>query len=630
MAVQVGPNSTPVPGAGSIKEIYPELGVVSKYGEGATLVPGSAAEALALSTGATLTPVVAPVASGAPIIDKSFPAPETPEPFTPSSIIDTAGEVLGGLTGTEIAGGLLVGSALMGGAAEPEMPAEPAPRVYDPRGFDVKLDRGTAIDVAGTPIPVINFSRTTPVEQGGLPSGTRPAGDFLPLLSFDASAAPTAQGLDMRSVNLPAPDTSFFIDPVTGQITAAPTQTEGGELAPAPTPMREGGLAAAAKQVANAGRGGDTMLAHITPEEAGVLKALGGAGTINPRTGLPEFFIDKLFKAALPVAAGYLLGPAGAGLFSSGITAGLTVGGITALSTGSFEKGLSAGLGAYGGFGLSQGVSAASAAAAEQELAKQAATSGVSAGTGTLSSTAGGVSAGSVPIGATTTGFTGTGATGFQATAPQIAPSYGSLTAPNALGVDYSSVATGLGGGTATSALTPMQAFNAQVGLPEYSSLYAGTVALPSAIEETEKFKAQQAEAERKRRERLGIYENLAQRTLGGIRMARSGGLMSLAGGGMTYMEAGGTTGPTGVPRDVTGTGDGMSDSVPATIEGVQEARLADGEFVIPADVVADIGNGSSDAGSKKLYDMMDRIRKARHGTTKQPPEINAEALMPA
>jgi hypothetical protein len=43
-----------------------------------------------------------------------------------------------------------------------------------------------------------------------------------------------------------------------------------------------------------------------------------------------------------------------------------------------------------------------------------------------------------------------------------------------------------------------------------------------------------------------------------------------------------------------------MSDSVPADIEGVQEARLADGEFVIPADVVADIGNGSSDAGSKK------------------------------
>jgi hypothetical protein len=133
-----------------------------------------------------------------------------------------------------------------------------------------------------------------------------------------------------------------------------------------------------------------------------------------------------------------------------------------------------------------------------------------------------------------------------------------------------------------------------------------------------------QREEERRRR-----FEEAARRTLGRVNV-RSGGLMQLAGGGMSYMEAGGTTGPTGAPRDVTGTGDGMSDSVPASIEGVQEARLADGEFVIPADVVADIGNGSSDAGSKKLYDMMDRIRKARHGTTEQPPEIQAERLMPA
>jgi len=79
----------------------------------------------------------------------------------------------------------------------------------------------------------------------------------------------------------------------------------------------------------------------------------------------------------------------------------------------------------------------------------------------------------------------------------------------------------------------------------------------------------------------------------------------------------------------VQGAGDGMSDNVPATIEGVQEARLANDEFVVPADVVADIGNGSSSAGAKKLYAMMDKIRSARHGTTKQPPEIDAEKYMP-
>jgi len=78
------------------------------------------------------------------------------------------------------------------------------------------------------------------------------------------------------------------------------------------------------------------------------------------------------------------------------------------------------------------------------------------------------------------------------------------------------------------------------------------------------------------------------------------------------------------------GHGDGMSDSIPATIEGKQPARLADGEFVIPADVVSHIGNGSSKAGSKQLYTMLDRIRKARTGHTKQGKEIKPQKYMPA
>jgi len=78
------------------------------------------------------------------------------------------------------------------------------------------------------------------------------------------------------------------------------------------------------------------------------------------------------------------------------------------------------------------------------------------------------------------------------------------------------------------------------------------------------------------------------------------------------------------------GAGDGMSDSIPATIEGQQPARLADGEFVIPADVVSHIGNGSSKAGSKQLYTMLDRIRKARTGHTKQGKEIKPQKYMPA
>jgi len=82
--------------------------------------------------------------------------------------------------------------------------------------------------------------------------------------------------------------------------------------------------------------------------------------------------------------------------------------------------------------------------------------------------------------------------------------------------------------------------------------------------------------------------------------------------------------------RYLAGPGDGMSDNIKANIDGMQEARLADGEFVIPADVVSHIGNGSSNAGAKKLHKMMDRIRHARTGNPKQGKQIKAEKFLPA
>ena len=78
------------------------------------------------------------------------------------------------------------------------------------------------------------------------------------------------------------------------------------------------------------------------------------------------------------------------------------------------------------------------------------------------------------------------------------------------------------------------------------------------------------------------------------------------------------------------GPGDGMSDDIPATIEGKQPARLADGEFVVPADVVSHLGNGSTKAGAQRLYSMMDKVRKARTGTTKQGKQIKPEKYLPA
>jgi hypothetical protein len=89
-----------------------------------------------------------------------------------------------------------------------------------------------------------------------------------------------------------------------------------------------------------------------------------------------------------------------------------------------------------------------------------------------------------------------------------------------------------------------------------------------------------------------------------------------LAGGG--YLSGGGAL------------GDGMSDDIPAMIGNNQPAALSEGEFVIPADVVSHLGNGSSNAGSKRLYAMMDQVRKDRTGTEKQGNQIDPRRYMPA
>jgi hypothetical protein len=99
----------------------------------------------------------------------------------------------------------------------------------------------------------------------------------------------------------------------------------------------------------------------------------------------------------------------------------------------------------------------------------------------------------------------------------------------------------------------------------------------------------------------------------GGVMRMALGGLGSLAGGGQAgynlgdYSDGG---------RLLRGPGDGVSDSIPASIGNKRPARLADGEFVVPARIVSELGNGSTEAGARKLYSMMDRVQKARGKTT--------------
>lgn len=80
----------------------------------------------------------------------------------------------------------------------------------------------------------------------------------------------------------------------------------------------------------------------------------------------------------------------------------------------------------------------------------------------------------------------------------------------------------------------------------------------------------------------------------------------------------------------LTGPGDGMEDLIPATIDGEQDVLLSDGEFIVPADVVSGLGNGSTDAGARALEGMADRVREARTGTTEQPSALPKEAVLPA
>jgi hypothetical protein len=123
-----------------------------------------------------------------------------------------------------------------------------------------------------------------------------------------------------------------------------------------------------------------------------------------------------------------------------------------------------------------------------------------------------------------------------------------------------------------------------------------------------------------------GIADLTRDPRMGGAVNPADGYNFGFAAGGLSMMpeyRAGG--------RLLRGEGDGMSDDIPAVIrgKGVQRAALADGEFVIPADVVSHLGNGSTEAGAKKLYQMMEQIRRARTGTGKQAPQVNPDKYLP-
>jgi hypothetical protein len=398
-----------------------------------------------------------------------------------------------------------------------------------------------------------------------------------------------------------------------------------------------------AQNMAAHGRNGDSMLMHVTPDEVQGLQSLamanGGSLSINPHTGLPEanFFSQawKAIKPFAPMIAGLALGPAGFGLMGAG-AAGLTVGGASALATGSLQKGLMAGLGAYGGASLGAGLTEAGADAA----AKGAATKSFA--------------------GSPASSISGLGKVGTDiVTAPQ---------AEQLLGASQNAAAAGsaardaymaqgslakLGGGLSELAANPTNTFAslgngsatmgglktaAVLAPPILESMapgpYKGPEQTPGMIRPAVLTRTQIPESESPR---IGSAERrhfndvwtypppykagtTPSGATGGVVAFNEGGLGSLGG----YSDGG---------RLLRGPGDGVSDSIPATIGDRQPARLADGEFVVPARIVSEIGNGSTEAGARKLYAMMDRVQKARKktvGKNRVAANTRAEKYLPA
>jgi len=440
------------------------------------------------------------------------------------------------------------------------------------------------------------------------------------------------------------------------------------------------------------GRGGDSMLVHMNPREVAGLQALarsnGTSMTINPNTGYPEAFnlnalLPTLIGLGLNAFAPGVGSAIGSALGTSGaVGTGVAVGGATAAATGSLKKGIMAGLGAYGGAGLGEGLAGSGLAGTPTPVPgmEGVAGSGVSA-TPLPTATGSGLvgTPTSVPGMAgpdLTTGFTPAGgSTGL--TAPSNFANLGTGVPSNPAfpNADLYSASTPVGGTGATISPSTTMSSVTKPGLTTGQAFKYGYSALAPAMQpeplEAPKSTAMIRPYDFEYNPDTGAYDRPAGDTSEAAYFsptftardpylaAAGGGLMnSYAAGGLTAFKQGGRPKSRplvgedyyrfmgrddtmlgtaeknfaggGTPRFLSGGGDGMSDDIPAVIGNKQPARLADGEFVIPADVVSHIGNGSSKAGAKRLYEMMADIRRERTGTKKQAPAIKPSKFMPA
>jgi hypothetical protein len=467
--------------------------------------------------------------------------------------------------------------------------------------------------------------------------------------------------------------------------------------------FKEGGIASLpkmAERVQDAGRNGDTVLAHITPEEAGILQLLGGSGAINPKTGLQEFgFLKKIVPKPI-----YKLGSKVGKEIERGVESiarNKYLGPIAQMA--SYLHPVSAFL--YAGLapeGSSFDTKRAAKAAAMQQIGeyavKQMQAQGAPGMDGSAAGTGGtgglefdysydgtNVMAGDAiptdiptevyPVDMASRSVTETILPpGAAAPPPPPPPPTGIQSAINYVKEIPTNIRQGIESIPQTIAELPGKAMTYVENIP--SQISKGVQNLPetiselpgkavqfakdlpsdalnyalnnkvntafigsqvySAMEAKKELDNQKEEAERvlaaqekHTQEEIAFAQDVLRKYPVEYRRLTAEDIKSqnLAGGGLAGLnafKAGGS------PRFLKGGGDGMSDDIPAMIGKQQKAALSDGEFVVPADVVSHLGNGSSRAGAKKLYSMMDNIRQARTGKKRQAPEVKSDRYMPA
>ena len=382
----------------------------------------------------------------------------------------------------------------------------------------------------------------------------------------------------------------------------------------------------AAKHLEKHGRNGDTVLVHMSKGEVKSLNDLamanGGYLTTNPHTGLPEAgFLQRMLPMVI-----------GAGLAATGVgapVAALMVGGGYAAATGDIKKGLMAGLGAYGGAGIG------SALATSGQAAAAAAPSNVP-----LAATPPPPLTPQTPL---TNSITPTIPDAAQSVVvkPNLANNYGYAPQPGPnimtgnMPIPANSAASNFRN-TGSQMFEGAKSLGSEPGRAAFmknleavpgtfgAKTTLGAAALPLLMGDDKKQEEVKTDSDPGQqytyqanattptptpdpfgREQKYYNQRYVPRAADGGMMA-SGGI-SDAGYNLGGYSDGG--------RLLRGPGDGVSDSIPAVIGKKQPARLADGEFVIPARIVSELGNGSTEAGARKLYAMMDRIQKARKKT---------------